>query len=188
MRDNVQVNGFWDKVSFFWLIVDIFYAISRNGNITLVEGAFEQEDKRLWWDEVNRLRLVRNEEGYHYYLYDASGERIIKAHTDELRVYQNGQPVDNRIEIGDFKLYPNAYLTVDDERAYTKHYFASGRRIAAQVKQGVPFMQYLNRPTPAKENTRSDISRKIRNLPLQRHATLLRKYRTLLRPARQTRG
>ncbi|NPA43770.1 MAG: hypothetical protein GXO27_07065, partial [Chlorobi bacterium] len=89
--------------------------------------------KKLLWDEANRLRLVKNELGWHYYLYDDGGERAVKAEVEAYNAAYNGQNTGRALVMHSFTMYPNAYMTVRDDRNYTKHYFAGSRRLASTV-------------------------------------------------------
>ncbi len=48
-------------------------------------------------------------------------------------VYENGQLVDSNIQMGNYTSYPSAFLVVDPDGIYSKHYYAGTQRIAARI-------------------------------------------------------
>lgn len=71
------------------------FKYDRNGNLTYKTNS-NDIDRSLYWDESNRLRVVNDHEGMQHYIYDASGERILKANSNIEAVYGNG----SLLEIG----------------------------------------------------------------------------------------
>ena len=51
------------------------------------------QEKYYFWDESNRLRVTADENGMQHYIYDASGERILKGSSDFEALYESGSPV-----------------------------------------------------------------------------------------------
>src|SRR5690606_25875020 len=58
----------------------------NNGTDTLIS---------YYWDEANRLRIAEEMELMHHYIYDASGERVLKATSHLESVYENGELIYN---------------------------------------------------------------------------------------------
>src|SRR5690606_37466509 len=71
----------------------------------------------------------------HNYIYDASGQRVLKASSHMEAVYENGQLVDSNIQMGNYTSYPSAFLVVDPDGIFSKHYYAGTQRIAARMGQ-----------------------------------------------------
>ncbi len=90
----------------------------------------------MYWDESNRLRVVVQQESMQHYLYDASGERVLKAGTDVQQVFQNGTLLDNSIIFNNYTIYPSAFLVVDPNGIYSKHYYAGSQRIVSRLANG----------------------------------------------------
>src|SRR5690606_33625798 len=84
-------------------------------------------------DESNRLRsAVQNEVKMRHYIYDASGERTLKASTSYSQVYENGTPTNGGITLAGYTTYPSPYMTINSSSVYTKHYFAGTQRVASK--------------------------------------------------------
>ncbi|WP_291115255.1 RHS repeat domain-containing protein [Flavobacterium sp. UBA6135] len=91
-------------------------------------------EKYYLWDESDRLRVAVDKQ-LHHYIYDAGGQRVLKASSSMEALYENGQLVDTSIQMGNYTSYPSAFLVVDPDGVYSKHYYAGGQRIAARVGQ-----------------------------------------------------
>lgn len=103
-------------------------------------------DRSLYWDEVNRLRTVvdNTQNKMHHYLYDASGERIMKGSGGIEAVYQNGSLVHETAWMGNYKMYPSAYVVLDANGSLTKHYYNGSERIASQLSRQSSLLSGLN--------------------------------------------
>lgn len=107
----------------FWLI---------NGNLTnraVVNG----NSSEYFWDESNRLRVVNSDHTMQHYIYDASGERVLKASSQSQQLSQNGQVIDNSITWNNYTTYPSAFIVVDADGRFSKHYYAGTQRISSQM-------------------------------------------------------
>lgn len=105
-----------------------------NGNITLREN--NESHKEFYWDESNRLRVVTDEHnGMQHYIYDASGERILKADTNMEAIYQNGTIVNSPswVTINGYTSYPSAFMVITADGVYSKHYYAGSQRIVSRL-------------------------------------------------------
>jgi len=110
-----------------------------NGNAVYNASGIEGE-KFMFWEEQDRLKAYyAPEQGtYQYYTYDDKGDRIIKYNLrEQADLYQNGALLDSGgMALDSYKLYPNAYISVNSNEMYTKHYFAGSQRIASRVMDG----------------------------------------------------
>ncbi len=68
------------------------YTYDANGNLVLVENDSLNTERRMYWDEDNRLMILSDNGKTSRYTYNAAGERIIKSHGDLEGVYINGAP------------------------------------------------------------------------------------------------
>ena len=66
------------------------YTYDANGNPTLVENDSLNSERRMYWDEDNRLMVLSDKGKTSRYTYNAAGERIIKGHGDLEGIYING--------------------------------------------------------------------------------------------------
>ncbi|WOI22889.1 TIGR02594 family protein [Nonlabens ulvanivorans] len=106
-----------------------------NGNV-VNKSVTELDDTNYYWDEVNRLRVVaQGENSMQHYIYDGTGNRILKAATDYEAVYENGTLVDGsgNINIIGYKSYPSAHIVVDENGIYSKHYYLGTQRIVSRL-------------------------------------------------------
>ena len=112
------------------------YTYDANGNPTLLENDSLGTERRMYWDEDNRLMVLSDNGKTSRYTYNAAGERIIKSHGDLEGVYINGAPQGITFhETEDYTIYPAPIITVTKNR-FTKHYFIGDRRIASKLGTG----------------------------------------------------
>ena len=112
------------------------YTYDANGNPTLVENDSLNTERRMYWDEDNRLMVLSDNGKTSRYTYNAGGERIIKSHGDLEGVYINGAPQGMTFhETEDYTIYPAPIITVTKNR-FTKHYFVGDKRIASKLGTG----------------------------------------------------
>ena len=113
------------------------YTYDANGNPTLVENDSLNNERRMAWDEENRLMALSDNGKTSRYTYNAAGERIVKSHGDLEGVYVNGAPQGLTFhETEDYTIYPAPILSVTRQR-FTKHYFIGNRRIASKIGAGI---------------------------------------------------
>ena len=112
------------------------YTYDANGNPTLVENDSLNTERRMYWDEDNRLMVLSDNGKTSRYTYNAAGERIVKSHGDLEGVYVNGAPQGITFhETEDYTIYPAPIITVTKSR-FTKHYFIGDKRVASKLGTG----------------------------------------------------
>ena len=112
------------------------YTYDANGNPILVENDSLGTERRMYWDEDNRLMVLSDNGKTSRYTYNAAGERIVKSHGDLEGVYINGAPQGISFhETEDYTIYPAPIITVTKNR-FTKHYFIGSKRIASKIGTG----------------------------------------------------
>ncbi len=104
-----------------------------NGNMKHRHDTAAGISKQYFWDEADRLRVAIEEPRMHHYIYDAGGERVLKASSNLETVYENGELIDSNIQMGNYTTYPSAFLVVDPDGIFSKHYYAGTQRIAARL-------------------------------------------------------
>jgi RHS repeat-associated protein len=137
--------------------VNEHYYYDANGNLehrTTSTG----DMRHLLWDESDRLRVLMDRDQMHHFIYDASGNRTLKASTHYEQVFENGQLVQNQnATLENYTTYASAYLVLDANKQYSKHYYVGSERIATQLgsKSISIFEENLNLKigTPSKETT-----------------------------------
>ena len=80
------------------------YTYDANGNSTLVENDSLNTERKMYWDEDNRLMVLSDNGKTSRYTYNAAGERIVKNHGDLEGVYVNGAPQGITSDCVDFRL------------------------------------------------------------------------------------
>ena len=137
------------------------YTYDANGNPTLVENDSLNTERRMYWDEDNRLMVLSDNGKTSRYTYNATGERIIKSHGNLEGVYVNGAPQGIALwlsptsdyasakqaslrcirlalkfhETEDYTIYPAPIITVTKNH-FTKHYFIGDKRVASKLGIG----------------------------------------------------
>jgi RHS repeat-associated protein len=111
-----------------------------NGNI--ITRNFGNKSTKLYWDEANRMRVavmgsnIGQAPNMQHYIYDASGERILKASSRLTEVFVNGTLQSNEVTMDNYTTYPSGFLVVDPEGIYSKHYYMGAQRIASRIGDG----------------------------------------------------
>jgi len=91
--------------------------------------------QKMVWDEENRLRSVSVNGQLNSYVYDASGERVLKGKGAGQTVYMNGDLSGSSGGVGNFTVYVNPYLVVGSGE-YSNHYFIENQRISTRLVHG----------------------------------------------------
>jgi len=113
-----------------------------NGNLLYVNTSREKQDgqsedkaneKKMVWDEENRLKSIYMNGFISGYWYDASGERVIKTGGDDEGIFVNDVFSGARTETTNFTAYINPYLVVSRGGSYTKHIYIGSQRIVSKL-------------------------------------------------------
>ncbi|MDR6969251.1 RHS repeat-associated protein [Flavobacterium arsenatis] len=103
-----------------------------NGNVKNRSNAETSSD--YYWDESNRLRVFYSNYKMQHYIYDASGERVLKAGSDNEAIYENGSLVNPpSVTMNSYTTYPSAFMVIDPNGVYSKHYYAGSQRIVSRL-------------------------------------------------------
>ena len=118
------------------------YVYDANGNMIYVnteevkadgkvaEKAFE---KKMLWDEENRLGAVSINGYVSSYSYDAGGERVTKMSGGGQGIFVNSVFSGGKTSTSDFTLYVNPYLVAQNGGRYTKHIYIGSQRIVSKL-------------------------------------------------------
>ena len=113
------------------------YTYDANGNPTLVTNDSANTTREMYWDEDNRLMVLRDNGKTSRYTYNAASERIMKSYGTMEGVYINGAPQGITFhETDNFTLYPASILS-DNKNRFTKHYFIGDKRVASRIGTGM---------------------------------------------------
>lgn len=123
-------------------IKDHKYQYDDNGNLVYVnthrqkkDGEFEDRtnERKLLWDEENRLEAIDDNGYISNYWYDAAGERIVKTSGDNEGVYVNHIFSGGRTQTANFTAYVNPYMVITKGGRYTKHIYVGMQRIVSKL-------------------------------------------------------
>ena len=118
------------------------YTYDKNGNLVYVNTSRMMKDghkdnsvgeRKLIWDEENRLLAVDDNGFVSNYWYDADGERTVKTSGESDQVYVNGVFSGGSTNTAKFSLYVSPYLVANQGGRYTKHIYAGSQRIVSKV-------------------------------------------------------
>ena len=118
------------------------YVYDKNGNMVYVntqevkiDGKIAEKalEKKLLWDEENRL-MAADINGYvSSYTYDAGGERVTKLSGGGQGIFVNSVFSGGKTSTSDFTLYVNPYLVAQSGGRYTKHIYIGSQRIVSKI-------------------------------------------------------
>ena len=118
------------------------YTYDKNGNLVYVNTNRVMTDghrdnsvgeRKLIWNEENRLLAVDDNGFVSNYWYDADGERTVKTSGESDQVYVNGVFSGGSTNTAKFSLYVSPYLVANQGGRYTKHIYAGSQRIVSKV-------------------------------------------------------
>ena len=118
------------------------YLYDKNGNLVYVNTGRLMNDghnetgtgeRKLIWDEENRLLAVDDNGFVSNYWYDADGERTVKTSGESDQVYVNGVFSGGSTNTAKFSLYVSPYLVANQGGRYTKHIYAGSQRIVSKI-------------------------------------------------------
>ena len=118
------------------------YEYDANGNLVYVNTSRTKQDgvadektteRKLKWDEENRL-LASDDNGFvTNYWYDADGERTVKTSGESDQVYVNSEFAGGRTNTAKFSLYVSPYLVANQGGRYTKHIYIGSQRVVSKI-------------------------------------------------------
>ena len=108
-----------------------------SGNMTRQFDYRTETQRRMRWDEENRLKAVYDsEQRLSSYLYDAGGERTLKMSGSYQSTYINSSLTISSVNMTDYTLYTSPYMVMTDNE-YTKHYYVEADRVASKIGGGM---------------------------------------------------
>jgi len=114
-------------------LIERFFTYDLNGNLINIANAQEVETQ-MFWDESNRLRVLEENGVMHHYLYDYTGERVLKASSSLEQIYENGTLANqSSVQFNPYTTYASPYIVINPQGVYTKHYFNGSKRIATAI-------------------------------------------------------
>ena len=118
------------------------YEYDANGNLVYVNTSRTKKDgmadektteRKLKWDEENRL-LASDDNGFvTNYWYDADDERTVKTSGESDQIYVNSEFAGGRTNTAKFSLYVSPYLVANQGGRYTKHIYIGSQRVVSKI-------------------------------------------------------
>ena len=90
-------------------------------------------ERKLRWDEENRLTASDDNGFVTNYWYDADGERTVKTSGEGEQLYVNSEFAGGRTNTAKFSLYVSPYLVANQGGRYTKHIYIGSQRIVSKI-------------------------------------------------------
>ena len=120
------------------------FSYDANGNLKGWQDTVTNDYRQLAWDEENRLTLISDNGYMSRYVYDASGNRVIKSHGGTQGVYIDGAPVGVvNNSSNNYTVYVSPYFVFQNEK-FTKHYYNGAARVCSKTGNG----QFMNQYRP----------------------------------------
>ncbi|NOQ25366.1 MAG: hypothetical protein GQ564_08385, partial [Bacteroidales bacterium] len=113
-------------------IGELTYTYDANGNQTGWQDTTRNQHREILWDEENRIRAIADNGLVNHYIYDASGERVIKSNGDGQVIKVNGFPMGGKGTTGNYSMYVNPFMVVNSMK-FTKHFYIEGQRIVSKL-------------------------------------------------------
>lgn len=111
------------------------YSYDANGNQTGWEDDKSGQRRKIFWDEENRVRAIMDNGATYHYVYDASGERVLKGQSQGQTAFVNAEKRAGSGQMGNYTVYVNPYIVLKSG-GYTKHYYIEGQRILSKLGGG----------------------------------------------------
>ena len=118
------------------------YEYDANGNLVFVNTSRTKKDgqttpnageRKLKWDEENRLTASDDNGFVTSYWYDASGERTVKSSGENAAMFVNAEFAGGMTNTAKFSLYVSPYLVANQGGRYTKHVYIGSQRIVSKL-------------------------------------------------------
>lgn len=116
------------------------YEYDKNGNNIIKStadksGNIKIRERRINWDEENRINAISLNGYVSHYIYDASGQRTIKLSTENDGVFINGKLGEDASTRATFSIYANPYFSLRNGNGlYTKHIYVGNQRVISQIE------------------------------------------------------
>ncbi|WP_280647429.1 MULTISPECIES: RHS repeat-associated core domain-containing protein [unclassified Dysgonomonas] len=118
------------------------YEYDANGNLVYINTERPKKDgtqtpksteRKLLWDEENRLEAIDDNGFVSNYWYDAAGERTVKTSGEGEEIYVNSLFSGGSTQTANFTAYVNPYIVVSKGGQYTKHIYIGSQRIVSKL-------------------------------------------------------
>jgi RHS repeat-associated protein len=112
------------------------FTYNTTGSVTKIDDSSQPVAQDFFWNEQQQLTGVKNQQGVHHYIYDHTGERIMKSSLINTTVYLNDQVIDDVNNLDPYTVYVNPFYVVTGllggDRV-SKHYYMNQQRVATDI-------------------------------------------------------
>jgi len=111
------------------------FTYDANGNMTsqIQDNVEPYTNKHMYWNTDNLMRGIKVDDYMiQHYMYDAEGQRILKAKGDITTAGTNGNNTTSAV-LNPYTIYPSGHITVSASGRYTKHYYSGSERIVSRL-------------------------------------------------------
>jgi YD repeat-containing protein len=112
------------------------FTYNTSGSVTQIDDPSQAVAQDFFWNEQQQLTGVSNQQGVHHYVYDHSGERIMKSSLINTTVYLNDQVIDDVNNLDPYTVYVNPFYVVTGFQGgdrVSKHYYMNQQRVATDI-------------------------------------------------------
>jgi RHS repeat-associated protein len=112
------------------------FKYNTTGSVTQIDDPSQAVAQDFFWNEQQQLTGVSNQQGVHHYVYDHSGERIMKSSLINSTVYLNDQVIDSASNLDPYTVYVNPFYVVTGLQGgdrVSKHYYMNQQRVATDI-------------------------------------------------------
>ena len=116
------------------------FTYNTSGSVTQIDDSSQPVAQDFFWNEQQQLTGVKNQQGVHHYIYDHTGERIMKSSLINTTVYLNDQVIDNVNNLDPYTVYVNPFYVVTGFQGgdrVSKHYYMNQQRVATDISINV---------------------------------------------------
>ena len=127
-----QLDQVWDPTN--GILTKFTY--NTTGSVTKIDDPSQAVVQDFFWNEQQQLTGVSNQQGVHHYVYDHSGERVMKSSLINSTVYLNDQVIDSASNLDPYTVYVNPYYVVTSFQGgdrVSKHYYMNQQRVATDI-------------------------------------------------------
>ena len=127
-----QLDQVWDPTN--GILTKFTY--NTTGSVTKIDDPSQAVVQDFFWNEQQQLTGVSNQQGVHHYVYDHSGERVMKSSLINSTVYLNDQVIDSASNLDPYTVYVNPFYVVTGLQGgdrVSKHYYMNQQRVATDI-------------------------------------------------------
>lgn len=108
------------------------FQYDANGNQIDRKHDVSAQNRKMIWDEEDRLKTLSDNGQTFHYTYDATSQRVLKSTGQLQTVSINGKPVAKTDGLSNYIVYVNPYVVVRSGQ-FTKHFYVEEGRIVSKM-------------------------------------------------------